>query len=308
MDQINKDLKELSSLIESKNITLIQLKLYKIYDELKRIYESIDLKKYQELVFRLRDIEDKLTHLFVIDYSSGLSLKDVMSLKTEQYGLPSSRNLLNDIVIKTRKMLIKNLNFYKNNKKIEMFDELDLTNMCLNASCYVKELCDELGFSCDIFTLTPGFMDEDDCFFGGYHCFCIVGIGFKNYIVDVTYKQFFSLFKNNINRLGVVGFTGCNPGVFMMRENDRANVAYKIIKDGFIELNSLTLKCYLDGFALSYRNGLYYDDEDYPVYETNYDYNKYKDFIYGFDNQLRHENIKWFGIQLKPLKDINKRF
>lgn len=89
----------------------------------------------------------------------------------------------------------------------------------------------------------------------------------------------------------------------MIVNESRIKVAEKILRDGWIKLEGNVLKDYLDGFALSYRNGLYYQKTEDFSYETRYSVNDYKNFLNGWDSQLNHESRLFLDSQKIPLQN-----
>ena len=136
----------------------------------------------------------------------------------------------------------------------------------------------------------------------------IVEIENKNYIVDCTYRQFFRADTNNIDRLGVIGLCGCDPGVFMMQNKDRKRVALTLLKSGWIECTKENFKHYLDGFTLSFRNGLYYDWLGEIDYSVGYTVDDYLDFLTGDDFITNYEPLEGLGEQEYPLKNKGLKF
>jgi hypothetical protein len=142
----------------------------------------------------------------------------------------------------------------------------------------------------------------------GYHYFNIVTISDKKYLVDCTYKQFFKTDKASLERLGIPLFCPPYPGTFMLLDEKRKEVAKTILKQGWIEATDENLKCYFDGFTISFRNGLYYENLGKISYDTDYTVEDYIRFIKGSDSQLKHENEECLGFQRKPLEDYTLKF
>ena len=94
----------------------------------------------------------------------------------------------------------------------------------------------------------------------------------------------------------------------MLLTEERKKFAERLLRDGYVEATDTNLKMYFDGFALSYRNGLYYEDKGEINYETIYTKDDYINFINGFDSQVNHENIEFLGRQQKILKNSNMNF
>lgn len=218
-----------------------------------------------------------------------------------------SENILNYIVHNVRRYLV--LSHSWNQRRPIDINRLDFENDCLTASNKVKELCDQLWLESHIIGIYPGYMKHNDLYNGnGFHMANVVKIEDKYYLVDCTYRQFFTYRQNFLDRLGVVNMAGCKAGKFMMMNDDRKNVASSILRNGWFRLEGETLKHYLDGFTLSYRNGLYYEQTNDFSYSTNYDVDTYVKFLRGEDNQLNYEDREVLGYQKKPLKNYNISF
>ena len=209
--------------------------------------------------------------------------------------------ILHYIILKTRIFLHKKININDN------FNNLILTNYCKTACDYILNICKNLNIKGIKVKIIPGFNDNPKIYYGGgYHYFIILEINNKKYLLDPTYSQFFLLKRNIIDRIGIVNLSGCDAGIFMYMDKNRKLVADKILQDGFIKLDENTLKHYLDGFAISYRNGLYYENTQDYSYTTNYTSFDYINFLKGFDSQINHEKISYLGYQRKPSKMIKR--
>jgi len=207
------------------------------------------------------------------------------------------QNILNFIV---KKACDRVLLYF--NDKYSNINEVDMTNNCIAISFWVKDICDELSIPCKVVKLYPGF-DEKTKIFGGYgfHYFNIITIKNKNYLVDISYKQFFKKNTNFLEEIGIPYLCAPLAGTFMLMDKDRKKLANELLENGFIELNKDALKLYCDGFALSYRNGLYYKYFG-NSFNTNYTSEDYTNFLIGNDSQIKHEPIECLG----PLKQKNK--
>ncbi len=71
----------------------------------------------------------------------------------------------------------------------------------------------------------------------------------------------------------------------------------KILKDGWIKSDEDILKHYLDGFAISYRNGIYYAQTKDYSYKTSYNAEDYIRFLKEEDSQINHEGKEALGFQ-----------
>lgn len=209
---------------------------------------------------------------------------------------------LDYVVYYTRKRLIGNLDLRKH------YDKYDVMNMCEVASNHVKEAAKRCDLKCHVVRIDPGFDEEANLFDGnGYHYFNIIEHGNTYYLVDVSYKQFFIENDTRLERMGVPYVFPPLAGIYMTLDHLRTQVATVINKYGWIELTDDVLKAYLDGFALSYRNALYYEDKDLR-YETNYTAKDYKNFLIYEDSQVRHEGTRVLGYQRELIKDPMKSY
>ena len=195
------------------------------------------------------------------------------------------------------KKAIDRILFYFDDK-YKSINEVDMTNNCVVASFEIKKICDELGIACKVVTIYPGY-EKDARLFGlsGFHYFNIVTIKDKNYLVDISYKQFFKKNTNFLEEIGIPYLCAPLAGSFMLMNKEHQKFADELLKNGFIELKDDALKLYCDGFTMSYRNSLYYEYFGKDYY-TNYTNENYIDFLFGDDSQLKHEPVECLG----PLK------
>lgn len=183
-------------------------------------------------------------------------------------------------------------------------DKINMVGQCLPVSNYIESLCKKIGIKSKKISLLPGFTKTPILCNGlKQHYAVIVQIEEKEYLIDCTYAQFFQLNRCILERLGIPKLSGCLCGAFMIMNDSRRKVADKILKDGWIRLDNITLKNYMDGFALSYRNGLYYEQTNDFSYEINYSSHNYKKFLDGEDSQLNHESEFVLDFQKKPLEN-----
>ncbi len=197
---------------------------------------------------------------------------------------------------------------YQNNGYIP-FDMINMEGKCYDTSSIIYTICIPNNIKCYTIKINAAFHQDYDLLDGlGHYYFNIVEIKGKKYIVDLTYKQFFKMSNNVIERLGVRELTGCNPGVYMLQTNQRRKVSEELLSKGFIPYTPENLKAYLDGFALSYRNGLYYEREGKVDYNTPYTIKDYERFLKGHDSMVNHEGKEVLCKQLKPLKNPYFKF
>lgn len=112
----------------------------------------------------------------------------------------------------------------------------------------------------------------------------------KQYLIDITYRQFFKriMCENPTYRLD--GTFEMDPGYFMCNKNRKTkesiNLSKQLLKKGYIELTDENLKLYIDSFIYS------------SIYRTNQDY------LYD----IRNLNIDFYKENLKRPKPVNQEF
>lgn len=246
---------------------------------------------YQFLINELILCECLLRKFPIINTKANFEYKENSSFN--KYS--SNEEVLDKIVYCARKFIVDN------NSPCDI-NNIDLTNNCKIVSTFIHNLCNDFSIKSKLVKISPGFSEEANLLDGhGYHYFVLVTLNNKEYLIDCTYTQFFNLSQNILQRIGIVGLVSCNPGAFMIMNNSRMKLAYQLLQNGWIEFNDENIKNYFDGFALSYRNGLYYEQNKDNKYTTNYTYLDYLNFINGLDSQIQHEPIETLGIQKRPL-------
>lgn len=261
---------------------------------------------YDKLRSKVVECESKLTGCFITNSNPYFIYKDEYFLNT-RFDKLNPDEKIDYIVWMTRRALLEQL--HDKDNSIKSLNGEHLTNECENASLFINDLCRALNVDAKVVKIPAAFSDEVNLYDGsGYHYFVIVEIENKNYIVDCTYRQFFRADTNNIDRLGVIGLCGCDPGVFMMQNKDRKRVALTLLKSGWIECTKENFKHYLDGFTLSFRNGLYYDWLGEIDYSVGYTVDDYLDFLTGDDFITNYEPLEGLGEQEYPLKNKGLKF
>ncbi len=286
-----------------KSSDLANQEIEKLYQYFKLITpEFFDGQKFQGgyryLSYKLLECEKLLPTDFIVD-KNPVYIYGMLSDKT-----PKTKNItdmLNWIVYMTRKSL-----HIKNYSKESEFNKIDLSNQCYISSNKVKEYAKLLNLDCKTCIIYPGFTKQPELYNGnGYHCISIITYDNKSYIIDCTYSQFFTLKRNNLERIGLIGISGCLPGIFMTMKNDRYKLAQEILENGWFQATNENVKKYFDGFAISYRNGLYYQITGNYNYTTTYDASNYIEFLQKLDNQVNHEGEEVLGYQ-RTLTPKNK--
>lgn len=247
------------------------------------------IRQYEVLFDKLLDIERLLRGYRIIDY-------EIKSNDTQE---------IDSIIEAVREGILKeHLGFNK-----ETFTMIDLANSCLRVSKAFTKVALKQGLKCRMVKIYPGYKEKSYLYDGnGYHCFNIVEENNKKYIVDLTYSQFFYLSNNILNKLGLMYGPNCHPGVFMLMDKDRLKLSKDILEQGYVLLDDKNLKNYLDGFTISYRNGLYYEAMNDFSYTTKYTAEDYRKFLRHEDNQVNHEWHQVLGYQEKLLLNPRMKF
>ena len=258
-------------------------------------------KCYDIIIGLISECEGYMRNYRII--STKERIKKVGELKTTD----SPEDILNYIVYCVRNKIMRD---YFDEQSIsaepseEIFHEIDLSNNCKSASEMVLEECKRHNIKCEIIRIDPAFNAKRALFGGsGYHFFNIITIYGKRYLLDLTYSQYFYQYNNNLSRLGIMNLTLCAPGVYMLMNEARKKDAETIIQNGWIEFNDESIKHYFDGFALSVRNGLYYELHRQADYTTNFTTDDYLNFLAGIDDMFLREPQEGLGRQLRPLNN-----
>ena len=316
-NNLMEELKRLRNAVKiSPDYMTVTMSLQNAYRSIKdsRLFLDNDIlsTRYQKPVlvalWRLESFGDSL---YICDTNALFNYqKDLDYVKTNFDKKQKKRNL-ETIVMAGRYFLYKkrtHSSLIDENSKKE-FNKLDLADECLIASQEIKNICDKLGIKCYAVSIDAGLSKYANLLDGcGYHFFNIVTIDNKKYIVDITYKQFFKLRDNLLERLGIIGLPGCKPGIYMILNEERKKVAKQLLYEGFIELTDSNLKSYLEGFALSYCNGLYFENQVTRDYTLPFTVDDYIDFLNGDYSMIDHIDKDMLCIQKKPLKNPRFKF
>lgn len=186
----------------------------------------------------------------------------------------------------------------------ESLDDCTMANECFVASSLVESMCEAFHVPAKKIKIPPGFSDDVQLYNGnGFHYFVLVTINDKDYIIDCTYRQFFRLDRNLIERMGTYGLSGCDPGIYMLMDEERKKVALQLLKKGWIEADKVNFKHYMDGFALSFRNCLFYKKNGTNDLTVSYTFEDYKRFLSTEDSQISCEGEDCLGVQEEVLED-----
>lgn len=307
LTKLNESYKNMES---SDNYYSLVMELSNVYRNLKLCSATMCSGKtnmfYEKMRNKALDCEELCQSTFIVESNPEFDILDERYKDRSVFQIEKDE-MLDFIVWFTRSRLLEN--HQDEEEELVDFNKLHLTNDCKLSCNIVNLLCDTLKIKCEIVKIPPAFTDEFQLYKGnGFHYFCLVTIDDVQYIVDATYRQFFTLDSNVIDRLGVMGMNGCNPGVYMVMNDSRLETALNILKKGYVVADEENLKNYFDGFALSYRNGLYYEWIGNADYSTSYSVQDYFSFLKEEELLFDYEPIEFLGEQKEPLNNCNFRF
>ena len=293
--------------------------IYEFEDYLRLIRKTNDINILKQMYIRLKEILPEfyyngLMHSYyeniikiVLECENFFNDQYLLNEKIEYMNIKKSNVLskeetLNYLVDTTRKYL-NSFCRYKN------INDMSFESMCGYSSQKVKDLCDELNIESFLINITPGYLDESNLFNGSnFHYINIIKLENEYYLIDCTYKQFFKVGKTFLDRLGIINMSTPRVGAYMMMNDERMNLSKELLKRGYIKLNNENFKNYMDGFTISFRNGLYYEKTNDFTYTTSYNVNDYIKFLEEYDSQIMHEGYDVLGYQKEPLKNYNLDF
>ncbi len=261
-------------------------------------------KQYYTILESVLSIEDHIKQGYIMDVKPNYGY----TKEKKKEDVASNEHIIQAIADTIRVTLCRKLNKKYGSKK-QPIESFDLQGYCPISADMVKQIGDAFSIQTTKVTIEPGFLKDSPLFNQRKkHCCSLVKVNDELYLVDCTYAQFFLQRDCILERLGIPMLSGCAPGTFMLMDEMRRSVAEKLLKDGWIKATPQVLKAYMDGFALSFRNGLYYEETGDFSYTTNYTAEDYIRFLFGEDNQLHHEESSYLGFQNKPLKNIHMSF
>lgn len=261
---------------------------------------------YERLIKKMIDCEYMLESTFILDSNPYFDALDKRFVGKEIKDIPKEKFL--DFIVWFVRTSLLSTHEDKSEGPID-FNRLSLVNDCKLASNITQLLCNTLKIPCEVVKINAAFSDKCKLYGGnGFHYFCLVTLDDVKYIVDCTYRQFFTLGNNMIERLGVLGLNGCAPGAYMLMDYSRKRTAINILRDGFTVADDVNLKNYFDGFLLSYRNGLYYEKSGETDYSSSFSVEDYFSFINEEKCLFDYVDVSLLGFQEEPLYDINFRF
>ena len=289
----SKKLEEFNMQLNHNNYHNVLSDAYKYVKQVSPLYfkNGIPVNKYEYLKLYLMLIEEKVKNKKILDIPIDFDISI------------DKKNIIEDIIHITRMYLLKRHRYIGYRKGVL---DIDFAGECKDASDYIKHICDDKKIKCYTLKISPGYDEKYMLFEGsGNHFFNVIEYNNNYYLIDVTYSQFFYAKRNNIDRLGIVDLSGCSVGTFMLMNENRKKIAESIIKYGYIKLDENIFKDYMDGFTLSFRNGLYYEEKNDYSYTTEYKIDDYVNFFKKKDSQVKHEGVENLGFQKKLLKNPN---
>lgn len=287
------------------NTAIVKNKLNELYQLMKDIAPLYADKNrnlddaYRCFVVQLNLIERSAPLSFILDYNLDFdSSKEIV----RKHKIKNENELdILEYIVHLGRCEIATSFLNSSNKEVDI-SKKNLTGKCSKISHYVKDECKRLGIPAKVCVISPAFYEEENVFeYGKNHAFVMITIGKRTFIVDLTYSQFFHMHDNNLNRLGIPFLDCCAPGAYMMLDEKRKKFAKDLLEKGYFEATDENIKMYFDGFAISFRNGLYYEDLKSAIYETEYTASDYLNFIEGNDSQYNHEEREYLGRQKKIL-------
>lgn len=267
---------------------------------------------YELFWHRIRECEKEMPYRYIIDTKPIFEVSNLYSKNFTRSldKFSSHEEILNYIVSLTRNYLYHE-NMYSEKQilfdKVSL-DSIDLCGSCHDSASFTEVVCNILKIKSEKILIEPAFDETLDVLDYGYHSINIIYLDDKKYIVDCTYRQFFDINGSLLEKLGVYGLAGCLPGIYMLQNDSRKQTAVNLLEKGWIPMDSVNAKNYFDGFALFYRNGIYYDQKGIVDYQTDYTIEDYENFITKKDNQGNHEPIEGLGRQLDSIRNKKLKF
>ena len=261
----------------------------------------------QVLVSSLKKCNRQMSDFHIMAFNPNfkpLSKNEVNSLRKRLKGkYPNSYSFLDDF-IKLIRTEVSQLDWSKYDTIY--FKKIKMNRYHFDICKLIKSHLEELGITSKIINIHVGF-DKDSKLANRLldHPFNLVFFNGSKFIIDLSYQDFFLLKDNMLNSLGIQGYPLPLPGIYMIQNKSRMETAGDLLNNGYIEFNNKNFKNYLDGFSLSFRNGLFYEQQEVN-YSTTYTVDEYSSFLSGKDSQLKREGSIVLGMQGSPLEeDIN---
>lgn len=264
-------------------------KLYMFFSK----YSEKELNSYV-FVYEMYKLERLLSDEFVdIDSTPDFDLTSNKEFPERILTSEDSRKAIEYVVFQTRRKLFHTSKSMDNT----------LEGQCISTNSIVKKICIDQKLKYINFNVSQ------DLGRGYYHCFSIVKTKPKNfeeinYIVDCTYRQFFTKSKSFIKRIETMrGLAkGESIGTYMLMDEKRKKIAEELLQKGFIVATPENLKCYLDAIVFSGRDKEYYKKNKLNYMNPKdcipkYSLNDYMDML------IKNKTIKYASIE-EAVRDI----
>ena len=227
---------------------LIEKAMNEMYDYFAKCKEK-DLN-CSDLQLKLLVLERMLSDEYIIESEPIFDENDEPVLPSRIYNEKDATQLLDYIVYQTRKYFSKYFDL--------RVDSLE--SQCIEVSKKIEEICSKFGVE----TIHIGINQKLKR--GYFHHFTIVRITLEDgthrkFLVDCTYRQFFTKTKSNLKRIGVVRIysKGASIGAYMIKTKRRKEIANSLISRGYVEITPEVIKEYFDAIVFSGRDEEYYD-------------------------------------------------
>ena len=259
-------------------------------------------KLCEDLSDKLWDCKMTLFDTFLLQFSYKKTLDkfgDIPFYLIDYSKFESADNLLDFIALSFRNEYFEKEEMEKYYGILDM-EGMILADMCNELSERVKNRLQLFGINSDVLRIYPAFSEKpkiDNRLY--FHDFVLTEIDNKRYLIDLSYSQFFIASDNQLESLGIQSYYQPLPGIYMLQDESRIKTARTLLEKGWIDATDENMKNYFDGFALSFRNGLYYQALGRVDYTTPYTASDYENFLYTSDSQFEREERFFLGTQIR---------
>ena len=237
----------------------IERAMNELYDHFSS-YPEEELTKFG-LQSEIFEIEEMLENEFLALNSKPIfDSNSEIQFPNEITSQQSCEQALDYIVHSTRKRLSKHFNLEKES----------LQGHCTGSSGIVDDICEKYNLEFLHLGLDQEFKH------GMFHHFTIVNFPLANgenkkYLIDCTYRQFFTKSNSFQKRISVMRgvFKGCSIGAYMMLTEERKKIAEDLLTKGYIEATPENIKEYFDAITFSGRGNDYYKQQGLDFMNPN---------------------------------------
>ena len=236
-------------------------------------------KNIQKLLNFLKDNNEKIQSIYafkdILDYNflSSRALLNGCFLFTDTAPVIDAKSRIyyskDDQPEKIVNHIVQKIRYNLFNSKIDresswvkppIFDSNDdsLVGECIHTTEKVVKLAKRMGLVVKAYR-TQDIIDEENLLEG--HAFAIIEIGGKKWIIDCTYRQFFSLAMNGeLRRFFRPYKKNISMGEKVLLNEQSLEMAKQLLHYGWVEATPENIKLYLDTFV---KDGLEYSKEEY---------------------------------------------